>query len=229
MLQPLYAGLEPIGTFDGYDGDYLTLKGGEVVTLRTVSFYAPGSGTVGDKAAYDVFDGYAPSTSAVRPCVTKTLSTGVRPLFLADEGITGYGTLFGVVVGGVAGQVVTGGSTLGPHTATASGKVTCWDKPGLYAVTLDAVDTTASTGLVPTNTTLVPGAALYATTAGLLTPASGSSFEASKVVGRFVEFTTNGSLVATPASLASALNSPVGTNSVPGQFDRAVFYWNGAF
>ena len=123
---------------------------------------------------------------------------------LADDGTSGYGTLFGVVVGGTVGQVVTGGAVLGPHTATGSGKVTCWDKPGVYGVSLDACDTTASTGLAPTNGTLDTGAALYATSAGLLTPNSGARFE-NVVVGRFIDFETNGSLVNTPSRLASSL------------------------
>ena len=62
--------------------------------------------------------------------------------------LLGYGTLFGAVVGGTVGQQVNGpttftGAILGPHTSTGSGKTTCWDKPGLYAVSLDAVDTTS--------------------------------------------------------------------------------------
>ena len=219
-LQPRQA-LLPIGQFDGYDGDYLTLKGGEVVTLISVS----ATGT--DKAAADSFDGYVnPSSVAKRPVVTKTLASTSRPLFLADEGISGYGPLFGTVVGGVVGQVATGGSVLGPHTATGSGKVTCWDKPGLYAVSLDACDTTASTGLQPTNTTLDTGAALYATSAGLLTPTLASSAGgAGPVVGRFVEFETNGSLVNTPNRLTAALNSPSGAVSSvgPRSFNYAVF------
>lgn len=205
LLQP---GREPLGQYDGLDSEYLTLKGGEVVTFKSVS-----SAAGVDLAAKDVFDGYVnPSLVQKRTVVTKTLTSGKRPLMLADDGISGYGTLFGTVVGGVVGQVTTGGTVLGPHTATGSGKVTCWDKPGLYAVSLDAVDTTASTGLVPTNTTLDTGAALYATSAGLLTPNSGAAFEA-VVVGRFVDFETNGSLVTTPNNLVGALNAPDGTLS----------------
>lgn len=221
LLQP---GVQPIGQFDGYDGNFLSLKGGEVVTLVSVS----STGT--DKAAADSFDGYVnPSGVSKRPVVTSTLSSTSRPLMLADEGITGYGTLFGSVVGGTVGQVVTGGATLGPHTATGSGKVTCWDKPGLYAVSLDACDLTASTGLQPTNTTLDVGAALYATSAGLLTPTLASSAGgAGPVVGRFVDFETNGSLVTTPNRLVAALNSPSGAVSSigPRSFAFATFFFN---
>ncbi len=219
-LKPLYAGHEPLGVFDGLDGEATTLKGGEVVSFQYTTF-----GGV-DKAAKDIDDGYMGTTSKKRPAVTKTLVSGMRPLFLCDEGTTGYGTLFGEVVGASAGQVVTGGSFLGPHTATGSGKVTLWDKPGLYAVTLDAVDTTAATGLSPENANLQGSTSLYATTAGLLTPAVGSAFDAGVVVARFIEFTTNGSLVNTPVHLVSALNSPSGQGGAKMAFTQAVIYFH---
>jgi hypothetical protein len=220
LLQP---GVQPLGQFDGLDTEVLTLKGGEVVTFASIS-----SAAGVDKASKDVFDGYVnPSLVQKRVVVTKTLTSGKRPLMLADEGITGYGTLFGTVVGGTVGQVSTGGAVLGPHTATGSGKVTLWEKPGLYAVSLDACDTTSSTGLQPTNTTLDTGAALYATAAGLLTPNSGAAFEA-VVVGRFVSFETNGSLVSTPSNLVAALNPPDGalSSTYTKQFTFATFYFN---
>lgn len=224
LLQP---GTQPLGQFDGLDAEVLTLKGGEVVTL--VATAVP----PGDKAAADSFDGYVNTgSSAKRPVVTKTVDAYSRPLFLADEGISGYGTLFGSVVGGTVGQVVTGGAVLGPHTATGSGKVTCWDKPGLYAVSLDACDTNASTGLQPTNTTIAVGDALYYTTAGLLTPTAASAPAGTggvkTVVGRFVDFETNGSLVTTPNRLVAALNSPSGLVSAlgPRQFAFATFFFS---
>jgi hypothetical protein len=221
LLQP---GTQPLGQFDGLDSEYLTLKGGEVVTLVNSAISAA------DNAASDSFYGYVNTSSAPnRPVVTKTLSDTSRPLFLSDDGITGYGTLFGSVVGGVVGQLTTG-QTLGPHTATGSGKVTCWDKPGLYAVSLDAVDTDATNGLVPTNTALAVGAKVYFTSAGLLTPTvsrSALGSGAPTVVGRFVEFESNGSLVTTPNRLVAALNSPSGvvTSVGPRQFAFATFYF----
>lgn len=216
LVQP---GTQPLGQFDGLDTEVLTLKGGEVVTFKSVV-----ATSATDKAAFDVFDGYVnPNKRAV---VSKTLSSGNRPLMLADDGIAGYGTLFGSVVGGTVGQVVTGGAVLGPHTATGSGKVTCWEKPGVYAVSLDACDTNATTGLQPTNGTLNTGAALYATTAGLLTPNSGAAFE-TVVVGRFIDFETNGSLVTTPSSLVGTLNPPDGSLSASARsFAFATFYFN---
>lgn len=214
LLQP---GAQPL-SFDVLDADLATIKGGEVVTLKSVL-----ATSATDLAAYDSFDGYV--NPAKRTVVTKTLASGKRPLMLADDGIAGYGTLFGTVVGGTVGQVVSGGTVLGPHSSYASGKLTCWDKPGLYAVSLDAVDTTASTGLMPTNATLDAGAAVYATTAGLLTPASGSAFE-TVVVGRFVEFQTSGSLVTTQSALVTALNSPTGSVAATRGFSYAVIHFD---
>lgn len=213
LLQP---GVQPLGQFDGLDGEYLTLKGGEVVTFGSVTLAS------GDKAAKDSLDGYVAPAS--RTVVKKVSADATRPLMLADEGVTGYGTLFGSVVGGVVGQLTTG-AVLGPHTATGSGKVTCWEKPGLYAVSLDAVDTNATTGLQPTNTTpLAPGAALYASTAGLLTP--NSSGVTGNLCGRFVEFQTSGSLVTSSNHLVTALNSPSGSAAPTKTFSFAVFYFN---
>jgi len=202
LLQP---GIQPLGQFDGLDTEATYLKGGEIVTFTSVV-----TGVSTDKASYDVFDGYV--TPNKRAVVTATVATSARPLMLADEGTTGYGTLFGSVVGGTVGLVSTGGAALGPHTATGSGKVTCWDKPGLYAVSLDACDTAAADGLTPTNTSLATGASLTFAPAtlkgGQLTPV-GSTLANSNtvVVGHFVEFVTNGSLVTTPNYLASALSS----------------------
>lgn len=224
LLQP---GTQPLGQFDGYDSQVLTYLGGEICTLVNVALSA------GDKAASDAFDGYSnPGGAQGRPVVTRNVATTSRPLFLADEGITGYGTLFGSVVGGTVGQVVTGGAVLGPHTATGSGKVTCWDKQGLYAVSLDACDTNATSGLQPTNTTLTTGAALTyvpaSNSGGQLTPVGSTAAAGNTtVVARFVSFDTNGSLVTTPNSLVAALNSPSGNVSSlgPKQFAFATFWF----
>jgi hypothetical protein len=238
LLQP---GVQPLGQFDGVDSEVLTFKGGEICTFSYVTTSGqPGVTTPGlDQAAYDQFDGYVNvSGTFKRPAVTKTFaatSMVARPLMLADDGIAGYGTLFGSVVGGAVGQQVSGGAVLGPHTATGSGKMTCWDKPGLYAVSLDAVNTAATTGLQPTNTSLVGGDVLGLTTAGLLTPtATGTGAGApvtnggnAVVVGRLVEFNTNQSLVTTPNYLVAALNSPSGNVSSerPRAFQFATIYF----
>lgn len=226
-LKPLQA-MYPLGQFDGYDSELTSFKGGEVCTLTSVPVGV-------DKAAWpaDGVDGYFGNAPRLRPVVTKNLAA-VRyapdgygyPLFLADDGTSGYGTLFGSVVGGTAGQVSVGGSVLGPHTAVASGKITLWGQAGLYAVTLDAVDTTAGSGLVPDNFGLTAGAPLFATGAGLLTPNAGASAGANPVA-RFVDFQTNGSLVTTPNFLVAALNSPSGGSAAKLAVTQAVIWFNG--
>lgn len=200
-LKPLSA-IRPLGQFDMLDTDS-EIKGGEIGTLTVASR----TNTASEKAAADVLDGYTNDGSTIqRAAVTHTLaSDNVRPLWLLDEGKTGYGTLFGQVIGTAAG-LTTSGTNLGPHSGAASGKVTCWDKPGVFGVTLDAVDTAAANGLTATNVSLAPGDALYATSAGLLTPTiSKTPGGAGPVVARFVEFeTTAVTLVKTPASLVGA-------------------------
>lgn len=213
-LRVLNPGEMPIGRYDALDSQVDEVLGGEVGTLTGVAV------SNSDLAAADVGDGYAPA-DAERPVVTHTLASGARPLFLIDDGIKHYGTLWGAVVGGTAGQI-TEGPRLGPHSAHASGKLTVWDKPGLYAVTLDAADTTHNTGLVPQNPNLSVGDPLYATTAGKLTPNSAASFESDLVLGRFVEFMTDGSLVTTPKQLAQDLNEP----GIEIEFVQAVFHFN---
>lgn len=227
MLRILQSGIQPLGQFDGLDSQVTATKGGEVVTLTAVTPYQYG-GT--DVNAADVNDGYAGTTTKVRPAVTTTLGTAAGgPYWLCDDGTTGYGTLFGSVIGAQAGTT-TSGTNLGPHTATGSGKLTCWTQPGLYGVTVDAAETTAATGLVPTNSTLTVGAALYATPAGLLTPNSATgTANAGAIMGRFVEFATDGSLVTTPVTLVAGFQSPSSdVSSLQNRrFTMAIFYWLG--
>lgn len=224
LLQP---GTQPLGQFDCVDAELTSFKGGEVCSFTYVTTNTtPGVTTAGvDQAAYDAFDGYVNVSSTFkRPAVSKNWNGTVlapatsRPLFLADDGVVGYGTLFGVVIGGTVGQTSYGPSStipasavLGPHTALGSGKMTLWDKPGLYAVSLDAVDTTVG-GLIPTNTSLTGGDILYITATGLLTTTA-NKVASSPTVGHLVEFNTNGSLVTTPNYLVAALNSPSGNVS----------------
>jgi len=222
-LKILQSGMNPLGQFDCLDTDLTNFKGGEVCTLTSVAWRQPGfgSGAGFDTNVADVEDGYSTSGGKTRPAVTLQLVSGHRPLFLADDGTTGYGTLFGQVIGATGGQT-TSGTNLGPHTAAASGKMTLWDKEGLYAVTLDAVDTTVATGLVPTNTTITCGDPLFATTVGLLTPNTGNRFE-NVTVARFVEFSTDGSLVTTgKGSIGTGVIAAPGGFSA---FTRAVFHY----
>lgn len=208
----------PHGVFDGYDGLASTMLGGEVATL--VAYDITGS----DLNASDVKDGYVISGAApgkFRPVVTTAPGASSRPLFLTDDGTgVGYATLFGTLVGGVAGQQVSGGAQLGPSTMAGSGKVTLWSNPGLYGVTLDAVDTSAD-GLVPTNSAITVGMALaYQTADGKLTP-DGSGTDGTTNVARFVEFSTGDSLVTTPRHLTR-----LGITSNTLSFKYAVIHWN---
>lgn len=199
ILQP---SVQPLGQFDFADGYLLSVKGGEVCTLCAL----PRANTATEMAAADVFDGYTNYSQLMRAGLTLNIAVKTaRPLWLTDDGTTGYGTLFGQVIGTPVGLSTTG-TNLGPHTAAASGKVTAWDKPGLYAVTLDATDQHATLGLQPGCTALVPQKQLYPTILGLLTPTQGRSVGADgPTVARFVEFeTTARSLVRTPASLVGA-------------------------
>lgn len=191
-LKPLHHSLTSM-SFDCLDAQMSTIKGGEVLGL---SYQA----LPGDLASADeLTDGYTSYARRTRAVATNTLVSGMRPLFLADDGLAGYGTLFGSVVGGTAGAAVTP-SAINVSSIVASGKVTAWSGPGLFAVTLDAVDTATANGLHPENLTLNGNAALYATTAGKLTPNSAIQFE-NIVVARFVEFQTIGSKVSTQASM----------------------------
>lgn len=212
-LQPISTAFQPY-SFDGLDSVKDTLKGGEVVGLTYVNLSSS------EKKASDVVDGYVSNTTKQFPAVTSQLVDGMRPLFLADDGTAYYGQVLGSLVGSSLGQDVAG-TSLGWHSSKGSGKVTCWDGPGLYTVTLDAVDLDETTGLQPTNTTISGHQALYATDAGKLTPNVGEAFD-SIVVARFLEFTTNRSKVSTPVSMVSASNSPVGSAGKKGVFDRVL-------
>jgi hypothetical protein len=190
------------------------VKGGEIATIKAV---ARAAGT--DASTWDVRnDGYI---GANRPVATTSLTAGDRPLFLVDDGLYGYGTLFGCVIGGIAGQLSYGvnsasATQLGPATAAGSGKLTLWDKPGTYAITLDAVDTTAGTGLMPTNPTLAIGAVLYPTSAGLVTPTKASA----------VDGYEGGSLVNTPVSLVTASYAPTPGSPAYGGMSRALIWFS---
>ena len=220
-LKLLFAGHNPC-SFDGYDSNVLLTRGGEVCRLTEVAYSYP-PGTSVDKASFDSFLGETSTTLKTRVAATTSLpsTTGTyRPLFLVDEGTNGYGVMFGVVVGSFTGQTVPNAysntaTNLGPHTATGSGKVTCWDKPGLYAVTLDAVEDTISVA-----GSIKPGDPLFANTSGKLTATEANGFDfpagqgSTTIVGRFVEFSTNGSLVTTPAWMVGATSSVMSAASL---------------
>ena len=112
-------GVQPAGQYDNLDG-YAPL-GGEVYVL-----YSKGA----DAGGFQIV--------AARPAVT---GDGYS-FYLVDDGLTGYGVLFGNTVTRTATGFASGADSatrLGPHSAAGSLKLTLWDKPGLYAVTLDAL------------------------------------------------------------------------------------------
>lgn len=194
-------GIQPLGQFDGYDTILATVRGGEIGTVMGL----PRVNSAAEKAAYDVLDGYTNVVDLQRVGITTRITgAGIRPLWLVDEGTTGYGTLFGQVIGTPVGLSTTG-TNLGPHTAAASGKLTCWDKPGLYAISVDAVDTSAD-GFVLTNILCDPGVAVSPQTNGVLTLRSAATALAVNV-GRFLEFETRPFLVTTPASLVTGVEA----------------------
>ena len=193
----MQSGPIPPGWFDCVDSELTSFQGGEVCTLIGV--------TLGTDASTSIYDGYVGTTTKQRPAVSKAnLTSNSRPLFLADDGTTGYGTLFGVVIGTMGGQT-NGTIGVGPHSAAASGKITVHNEPAVYAVTLDSVDATT---LVPSNGALTVGTALSYTTNGLLTTGGTGTR-----VGTFLEFTNQGSLVSTPTSIVAAVSSPSGGTS----------------
>jgi len=226
-LKLLHTSGTPLGEFDALDTDLTTgFKGGECVTW---SFTAVNSG---DKSAADSVDGYVNPNGGAnanrRVVLSKSaIASGTTALMLVDDGLSGYGVMFGVVTGGTVGQTAYapgGGSPIGPPSYVGSGKLSVWATPGVFGVTLDACDTTASTGLQPTNATLLPGAQLFAQNGtGLLSPNSASA--TTKAVGYFVDFETNRALVTTPNRLVAALNSPSSTvgGTLPQQLTMAVF------
>jgi hypothetical protein len=118
-------GVQPAGQYDGYS-TFLPV-GGEVGVLISTGTNS---------------DGY--QLLAVRGATTGDKG----PFYLVDEGLTGYGVFFGNTVTRTATGFVSGADSatrLGPTTYAASGKYTLWDKPGLYAVTLDALFDTEAT------------------------------------------------------------------------------------
>lgn len=202
-------GIQPLGQFDVLDAYLAGIKGGEIGTV----YAAARVNSATEKAAKDALDGYTNLTDVQRVAVANSITDSTqRPLWLLDDGTAGYGTLFGQVIGTPVGLSTTG-TNLGPHTAAASGKVTCWDKDGLYAVSVDNVDDSAD-GLVIANSSCDPGLKLDCTATGLLTPTA-STLAVGVEVGRFLEFETSPSLVNTPASLVGATEAAV----------RAVFHY----
>ena len=145
-LKLLNPSLRPLGQFDLASDT--TLVGGECVSLAT---------DADDPAAADVSQ-VGPFGAADATQLAFGLNTFQNGSLcgLADDGSAGYGTQFGTQIGQNAGKgvnvplnmgaVTAGGAVvIGPSTDKASGKVTVWHAPGLYAVNGDALATTTAT------------------------------------------------------------------------------------
>lgn len=136
-------GIQPAGQYDLDIADGYTPVGGEVYVLASKGVGSDGYQKVVARPAA-TGDGYA--------------------FYLADDGLTGYGVLFGNTVTRTATGFSSGldnGTRLGPTTYAGSGKVTLWCQPGIYAVTLDALDFTSVSGdLINAYVAALPGAAL---------------------------------------------------------------------
>lgn len=133
LLQP---GLRPMGQFDLDDDDTAAnITGGEICSLTTIEN--------DDYYAADV-EGMGEGLEATLTASTTTL----QPLFMADEGIKGYGTLFGELIGSTVGQATSqsGATVIGPRTSSGSGKITLWHAPGLYAVSTPSTRGSATGG-----------------------------------------------------------------------------------
>jgi hypothetical protein len=210
----LNPGIQPLGDFDLLDLDAASILGGEVMTLDKASRLD----TAIETSAADVKDGYVcpgPSEgdSAAYRVVARIADTSTETyklFYLSDDGKAHYGVTFGTVIGGVGGK--TTGTNLGPSTVTGSGKVTLWDKSGLYAVSTDAL----AADVIPASLdTPLPGEVLYrGETSGRLTRASTTTDK----IAAFIELTSNGSLVTTPSRLVGGAET----------FDRIKIYYYGA-
>ena len=215
LLQP---GNQPLGQFDFADADLTSVLGGDFGTWDEASR----TNTASEKAAQDALDGYvADAVDSGTPDASRPLlrladngaGDNGKAHYLLDDGTSGYGTLFGEVIGLPVGLSTTG-TNLGPHTAAGSGKVTAYDKPGLYGVSTDALDSDVLGG-VNLNDTPLPGELLYRGAAtGQLTRVVVSGNKAAL----FVELSGSGSLVTTPGKLVGATEA----------FDRVVIQYLGA-
>ena len=188
-LKLLNPGLRPLGMFDLEDDTLGTLEGGEHVELNSTAVGAEGyAADVADVGPFVGAD-LAGSRASVKFDVA-TRHAG-RLAGLADEGATGYGTMFGRTIGSNAGRatVINGAVVVGPTTERASGKVTVWSQSGLYAVDGAAADDSAA-ALSAMTTVNAP---VHADAAGLL----GAAALGGQPVAIFVGHLADTSLVST--------------------------------
>jgi len=171
-------GVQPAGQYD-YASDGYSMKGGEVWVLASAGPDANGFQVV-----------------KARPA---TSSDGYGPFYLGDDGLTGYGVLFGNTVTRTATGFASGADNatrLGPGTYVGSGKVTLWDKPGLYAVTLDAVGSSESACKAA-----LPGAKLTVGSNGVLTLTGAT--QTGPAVATVVQFKVDEALVTTGGAVVN--------------------------
>ncbi len=192
LLQP---GIEPLGQFDIEDGDVSLVVGGEVAIFESLV----------------QTDAYASDVFVSGPKLQLTLDTvSAVGVFhgLVDEGVAGYGTMFGSVIGATVGQGTGFGASstsgvvvIGPSTIRGSGKATLWTKPGLYGTTIDAWTTASEfTTSAALNSGIYGDAADGTNDGKLTTTSSGNGVKVALFIGR-VEDT---SLVSTTNRAAGA-------------------------
>jgi hypothetical protein len=196
-LIPLNPGVQPLGIFDMKNTQAAGLLGGEVMTFGTASR----TNSASENAAADVTgDGYGTNRT-----VAQLATASVDFVALCDEGTSpGYFTMLGSVIGGNTGMTLSG-SVLGPNTTAGSGKVTLWDKPGLYEVTLDAVAASFQAGAGLNG--LTPGAVIGHTNVGKLSHSIENGAVAATGCAIFVEFAGPSGLVTTPAWIVGGTNT----------------------
>jgi len=211
-LFPLQPGMHPLGQFDAINTDLANVRGGEVMTFTVASR----TNTLTETASPDALDGYTYAETNVRPASTFASTAAQYPLYLSDDGTSpDYLTMLGTLTGPLG---LGDGAVVGPHITSGSGKVTLWDKPGLFAVTVSAMASDFFSAL-PKPAGLVPGAALgfgSGADIGKLSHANCANLVANSGVGRFVEVSDRPGLVNTPARLAGAAES----------FTRVVIQWD---
>jgi hypothetical protein len=214
-LFPLQPGMHPLGQIDVVNTELTAIMGGEVMTLTTASR----TNTATETAAPDALDGYTFADALLRPASTRADTAAQFPLYLADDGNSpDYLTYFGSLTGSLGLGGSETGTRLGPHTASGSGKITLWDKPGLFGVTLDACASDFES-TIPVVVGLVPGAVLGfgdGVDIGRLCHSACTNLVTDSGVGRFVEFSADPSLVTTPNRLVGAAEN----------FTRLVIQWD---
>tara|TARA_B100000131_G_scaffold288297_1_gene299533 strand:- start:793 stop:1476 length:684 start_codon:yes stop_codon:yes gene_type:complete len=158
-LKLLNPGLRPLGQFDVEDDD--TLVGGEYVELATLTATGSSAETATEGYAADV--GMSYGSGIIQNSAAVQFARAARTVGnlggLADEGTTGYGTMFGTAISmfgtGLGALSTRGVVTLGPKSHLASGKVTVWCQEGLYGITSEAFSgTSAPSAATAVNTRL---------------------------------------------------------------------------